>query len=239
MLKNMATGYWDSRILESVASSRTLKREKAIRNGTSTPDLVKVDEPRPFCGISTPDIDDMYGSFENVVRGVNEALKNYCGIDNALKDVIFGASKLDTVTIVRMATAENYFNEGWQGYTKLIDVMNMIPKQKKKTELTENDRQLIDSILDPKYPTLATDKAIELSRLNEELKEILLLDKRYSAAIKEALDVEDEEQDNGWSNAGQKTENSDRATGIKIAQESAMRMQAENHGDEILNNYRR
>lgn len=260
LLESSSSGYWERRLLGEVAISRVSKTSKVELDEANEPKRTKVDEPKPFNGISVPDIEMVYNVLQETENSIKIAFSSYCGDGCELADVIFPRTQpddnlkkeygieppkqmRDALTISKMTTAPRFFDETHHSYVTLDEMLGSLeatmPKQKKKTELTENDRQLIDSILDPKYPTLAADKAIEISRLNEGLRELLLLDERYNSKVREALGVEDGEQDDKWNNAGTKTENLDRATSIKIAKESAIRMQAESHSNEILDNYRR
>lgn len=74
-----------------------------------------------------------------------------------------------------------YFRKDEAGkFSTIMDQANSIlPENKIKRELTENDKRLIDILINPQYPTLARDKVIKIAQCNEDIGELLRLDERY------------------------------------------------------------
>ena len=61
-----------------------------------------------------------------------------------------------------------------------------MPEPKRKTTLTDSDKNLIDTLISTDYPSLAQ-SAIKIAKADSRLVEILSLDERYGKAVKEAL----------------------------------------------------
>ena len=82
---------------------------------------------------------------------------------------------------------DSYFrNEQEQKFSKVMDEANAIlPESKIKRALTENDKRLIDTLIDPKYPSLAGAKVREIAENSPELSELFLLDSRYAKYLDE------------------------------------------------------
>ena len=61
----------------------------------------------------------------------------------------------------------------------------ILPESKVKRALTENDKKLIDTMIDPRYPSLAKDKVKALAEADSSIESLLLLDERYSKYLEE------------------------------------------------------
>lgn len=70
------------------------------------------------------------------------------------------------------------------------EIAQTVPEPERKDALTEDDRKLIDTMIESEYPTIAVGKAVEIARADTRLGEILALDERYGAAVKKALGEE-------------------------------------------------
>lgn len=168
-----------------------------------------------------PNIDEIFGSLQNVRNSVNTAFEAYCGKGYVLKNIIFPLSKtieeadakfvavygvqppkkpqaLDDLTISRIANSERCFDKNYTSYTefaKMIDSLeSTIPKSKKKEYLTAEDKELIDAMIDSHYETLAKKKAVQIAKIDERLRELLVLDSRYGATIRQALGEAEENE---------------------------------------------
>ena len=62
---------------------------------------------------------------------------------------------------------------------------SILPESKIKRELTENDKKLIDLLIDEKYPSLAKERAKELAEADTDIGELLALDERYKGIFEE------------------------------------------------------
>lgn len=212
LLENTAKTYLDRRLLNELAVTRCAEVVKTKLNQDSEPEAAKISEPRPYSGIFVPDIEEVYGNFQNVKNAVDTAFTGYCGENYILKDIIFPLSEAveqanaklaeeynitppkpirSTIDIIKMSNAEKCFDKNYAPYVAFIETMNKlesaVPKPPKKTILTNADIALIDALIDPTYPSLAESAAIKVAKADEQLKEILLLDPRYNKAVTKAL----------------------------------------------------
>lgn len=235
LLQNMGKGYWDRRILQEISLKRTSKTVQAKLNNENELENVEVNKPIPFDGISVIDIDKAYEVFDNYARQIKAGLINYCGTENGLKDVLHGTKKLSTIELALMVSAEQYFDESYQGYSEFTDMMEKIPEPERKTELTTADKQLIDILIDSRYLACARSKSIEIAKASPELFEILRLDPRYKDVIEKELGIEEDEE----IPIKPAVDSAQETNAIRLAQESAQRAVANQNSGQILDNYRR
>lgn len=214
LLQETSGGYWGRKLLNHLAISRTKTEQAAeLKEGEMT--TVQKEKPIPCFSVELPSIEHAYDALQSLKNAVNTAFSGYCGVNYELKDVIFPVDAvteqtsrklaeaygmqpqkqtLGAMEISKMATSIKFFDENSRVYTefaKMVDIINAtIPETSKKTELTENDRELIDLIIEPQYPSLAAGKAVEIAKKDERLSELLKLDSRYGQKVREALGEE-------------------------------------------------
>lgn len=214
LLQESANGYVGRRLLNQLATTRTQTEQAAeLKEGEMT--TVQKEKPIPCFSVELPSIEHAYDSLQSLRNAVNTAFRGYCGTNYELKDVVFPLDKMaeetsrklaenygmqpqkqmmGAVEISKMATSIKYFDENNRAFTefaKMMDGINAtLPETSKKTELTENDRELIDLIIEPQYPSLAAGKAVEIAKKDERLSELLKLDSRYGQKVREALGEE-------------------------------------------------
>lgn len=218
LLQGASGGYWGRRLLNELAVSRTKTEQgAALENGEMK--RTEKEAKMPYGGVELPDIEKMYGSLQNVKNSVNMAFKGYCGTNYELKDIVFPIDKvqedrntriaeaygvqaqkqkLDTMAITEMAGSVKCFDENHSTYTAFSEMMGNLaatmPEPKRKTALTDSDRNLIDTLISSDYPSLAQGEAVKIAKADSRLAEILSLDERYGKAVKEALrEVSDNE----------------------------------------------
>lgn len=211
LLQATSGGYWGLRLLNELGTSRTRTEQGAeLENGQTK--RVEKEVKTPYTTVGLPDVESAYDALASMKIALDIAFSSYCGEGYALKDIVFPLSEitektnaklvetygiqsqkqtLDAVTISKMASAGNFFDENNVSYTRLIEVMDSLaatmPKPKKKETLTDDNKALIDRLINPNYPTLAQDEAVKLAKTDEYIAELLELDERYSNAVKEAL----------------------------------------------------
>lgn len=216
VLQGAAKGYWNQRILSEIGTSRTKKEPRAvIEDGKSK--IVKEDVKVPFA-IGLPDIQKTYDALQAVKNSITVAFQNYCGMNYFMKDIICPPSKIveqtnaalreeygmetepskpDALAISKMASSARCFDENYLSYANFYEVMEdlatSMPEAQRKTTLTDSDKELIDAMIDDSYRFSAELQAVKIAKANEELKEILLLDDRYSSAIQRELGGECDE----------------------------------------------
>lgn len=211
LLQGASGGYWGRRLLNELAISRTKAEQgAALENGEMK--RTEKEAKMPYGGVELPDIEKMYGSLQNVKNSVNMAFKGYCGANYELKDIVFPIGKvqedrnariaeaygvqpqkqkLDTMAITEMAGSVKCFDENHSTYTAFSEMMEglaaTMPEPKRKTTLTDSDRNLIDTLISPNYPSLAQSDAIKIAKADGRLAEILSLDERYGKEVRKAL----------------------------------------------------
>lgn len=212
LLQESANGYVGRRLLNELAVTRTKTEQAAeLKDGEMT--RTQKEKPIPYEGISLPNIEKAYDALQSVKNTVSTALEGYCGGRFELQDIVFPLDKaaeetsrklaetygvqprqkqtLGVIETAKMATSINCFSEDYRSYVefaKVVDGINAtIPKPPKKTELTEDDRDLINSLIDYRYPNTAKEKAVEIAGKDERLRELLELDERYKDAIEKSL----------------------------------------------------
>lgn len=211
LLQESANGYVGRRLLNELAVTRTKTEQAAeLKDGEMT--RTQKEKPIPYEGVDLPDIEKAYDALQSVKNAVSTAFGGYCGENFELQDIVFPLDRAAEETsrklaetygvqpqkqmrgvmeTTKMATSINCFSEDYRSYvefTKVMDGINAtIPKPLKKTELTEDDKILIDSLIDFRYPNSAKEKAVEIAGKDERLRELLELDERYKDAIEKAL----------------------------------------------------
>ena len=210
LLQGASGGYWGRRLLNELAISRTKTEQGAeLENGEMK--RTEKEAKMPYGGVELPDIEKVYDSLQNVKNAVNMAFEGYCGTNYELKDIVFPIDKaleqtnaklsetygvqpqkpkLDNMAISRMAGSVKCFDENHRPYTAFSEMMKglaaTMPEPKRKTTLTDSDKNLIDTLISTDYPSLAQ-SAIKIAKADSRLVEILSLDERYGKAVKEAL----------------------------------------------------
>lgn len=215
LLQGVSGGYWGLRLLNELGISRT-KTEQRIELKDGQPERTEKESKIPYGSVKLPDIEIAYDSLQGVKNSITTALSGYCGMNNELADIIFPLEQpndnfkkeygieppkqtRDALTISQMAASKKCFSESYQTYTAFAGMMSSIedtmPKPKKKTVLTESDKRLIDAMIDPRYPSLEKEKVLKIAKADERLRELLLLDERYSAEVKAALKLDEDENE--------------------------------------------
>ena len=211
LLQNAAGGFWGLKLLSELGNSRTkIEQGAELENGQAK--RVEKEIKTPYTAVVLPDVENIYNALQSVKNALDIAFSSYCGEGYVLKDIVFASNKtaeetnaklaetygvqtqkemLDTVTISKMANASKFFDENNASYVRFIEMMDglaaTIPKAKKKEVLTDDDKKLIDMIINPDYSTLAQVEAVKIAKADEHLAEILRLDTRYGTAVKAAL----------------------------------------------------
>lgn len=206
LLQEAAKGYWNQRILREIGVSCIKEKPRTVIED-GKPKIVKEDVKIPYA-TKLPDIQGVYDALQDVKNSITIGFESYCGIGYALKDIVFppsrtdellekeyglqtGLSKPDALAISKMASSVRCFNESYPPYTEFLEAMEdlatSMPEVQRKTTLTDADKELIDAMIDSSYRFSAEKQAVKIAKANEGLKEILLLDDRYSPVIQREL----------------------------------------------------
>lgn len=176
ILQEGATSYMERRLLNQLAESRTKEASVAKAKDNGQIEYEKGIVKDPYIHLDLPNIEEIYEAFNNYKRAVTGLLYSYAG-QNAKMAHLLDNKTPDYVAI----NMDVYFRKDEAGkFSTIMDQANSIlPENKIKRELTENDKRLIDILINPQYPTLARDKVIKIAQCNEDIGELLRLDERY------------------------------------------------------------
>lgn len=134
------------------------------------------------------DIDRAYKYFEDYKNVLTSAINYYAGENAELKDFlppdtmgnkVESYVPLSASTYFETRASENAFDDF------MTKVYSILPEYKVKNTLTEKDRALIDSIIDPKYPSLAKTQIKAICGCDDNMAELFSLDERYSEYVNE------------------------------------------------------
>lgn len=176
ILKQSARSYMECRLLNELAKTRTKEEYGITEKGEYGAKEVK----NPYFSLEVPDIDIVMNGFEQYKNSVMRVVNSYCGTNAELHECL-GVSTPKHLCI----TAESYFRNGSrENFESIMENANSIlPEAKVKRDLTENEKKLIDILVNPDYPSLAEGKIKEISEHSPELRQLFSLDNRYSKII--------------------------------------------------------
>ena len=123
--------------------------------------------------LNIPDADTIVKLVNKIKMQAIDFINNYTGEKMELSDEPYGTGK---TWLAR--TKCHFFEDG--DAEKLI---TLLPESPAKEELTAQEKELIDLIIDPEFPISAKAKARDIAKINPELKELLLLDSRYKEYV--------------------------------------------------------
>lgn len=155
LLQNTATSYMERRLLEQLAT--------------------------PHCTVELPDIERMYKAYRDYEAAATGLLYSYAGPNAEFVDAL--DEKIDDFYAVNM---DAYFRCGKEAeFTEYMDNANSILAENKiKRELTENDKKLIDVLVNPNsLPFVAEQTVKDIAANSPELAELFALDERYSQYV--------------------------------------------------------
>lgn len=190
LLRDTATTYLECRLLNCLAESRTKTESKHIYdaehpNGGAN-GVVDVERRDPYIGLRLPNIDKVYKAFKDYRAAARGLLYSYAGTKAELYEALD-----ENTSLFMTVNMDSYFRDNAaEEFSKVMDEANAIlPENKIKRTLTENDKKLIDTLISPNsLPFMAERTVKEIAASSPELKELLLLDERYAKYL------EDEEQ---------------------------------------------
>lgn len=177
IMQDSATSYTERRLLNQLAETRTKEEQKVEVDEHGNPTRKSVDVKNPYTKLEVPDVDKIMDSFGEYERNALYLLNSYSGKNATLYTYLEnGAGQALSLT------SDSYFrNKKEEVFTAVMDKANSIMEDvSKKKSLTEADKRLIDSILDPRYADFAKDRVQKIASLDANLAGLLMLDERYS-----------------------------------------------------------
>ena len=182
ILQDSATSYMERRLLNQLAESRTKKSTAVELDSNGIAHSKEADVNNPYLYLELPDIEGTYKQFEDFKRTARTLLYQYSGTNAEMSHLL----DKDVPNYISVA-ADAFFRCGYEEeFTKTMEKANSIlPESKIKRKLTENDKKLIDLLIDEKYPSLAQSRAKELAEADTDIGELLALDERYKGIFEE------------------------------------------------------
>lgn len=184
ILQDSATSYMERRLLNRLAETRTKTVEKVriVDNLDGKTEKYTEEVPDAFPYMPIFDIDDILKSFNEFKANVTVFAKCYAGKEALLyKFLGNGTEEMNSVV------ADSYFrNQHEEKFLKKMEEINSIlPECKVKTKLTEKDLKLINTLIDARYPFEAKKQVKAIALVDDDLRVLFSLDKRYAEVIEE------------------------------------------------------
>lgn len=181
ILQDSATSYMECRLLNQLAESRTQKGEAVELDNSGQPHRKEIDISNPYY-LEVPNLEETYKAFENYKQSAKGLLYSYSGQKAEMSHLLD-----NNVPNYISISMDSYFrNKKDEEFTKVMEKANSIlPESKIKRELTENDKRLIDILIDDKYPSLAKDRVKALAEADADIGSLLSLDERYKGFLEE------------------------------------------------------
>ncbi len=189
MLQDSATSYMEHRLLSHLASTRTKTVEKVriIEDSNGKTERYTEEVPDAFPYMKMLDANDIVNCFNDYKRNANFLVERYAGKQALLCEFLCNGTEMRLAIV-----SDSYFRNNYEEkfLKKMEEVNSILPESKVKAKLTENDKKLIDALIDPRYPSLAESQVKGIAILDNDLRELFALDERYSKYI-EALEKEE------------------------------------------------
>ena len=169
--------------LNQLAESRTKTERKAVINKESGEAEYKTEQASdPYINLELPSIEDTYNAMKSYMTSAKSLLYQYAGTSGKMAHLL----DVKTPDYISVAMDSYIRNNAADKFLCVMGKANAIlPESKVKRVLTENDKKLIDTMIDPRYPSLAKDKVKALAEADSSIESLLLLDERYSKYLEE------------------------------------------------------
>lgn len=129
-----------------------------------------------------PNIEDTYNAMKSYMTSAKSLLYQYAGTSGKMAHLL----DVETPDYISVAMDSYIRNNAADKFLCVMDKANAIlPESKVKRELTENDKKFIDTMIDPRYPSMAKDKVKALAEADSNIESLLLLDERYNKYLEE------------------------------------------------------
>lgn len=183
ILQDNATSYMERRLLNQLAESRTKPETRAVFDKESGKSEYKTEQASdPYINLELPNIEDTYNAMKSYMTSAKSLLYQYAGTSGKMAHLL----DVKTPDYISVSMDSYIRNNAADEFLGVMDKANAIlPESKVKRALTENDKKLIDTMIDPRYPSLAKDKVKALAEADSSIESLLLLDERYSKYLEE------------------------------------------------------
>lgn len=182
VLQESASSYMECRLLNQLADTRT-KEGYVIEIGENGEAQQEQRTLRnPYTLLNLPNIEETYKAFGEYEAAVKGLLYSYSGVNAKMAHLL----DKPTPSYVSVAMDSYFRNHHEEAFTKVMEKANSIlPESKVKRELTENDKKLIDTLIDCKYPSLCKERVKTLAEADATIGSLLELDERYAKFLEE------------------------------------------------------
>ena len=183
ILQDSATSYMERRLLNQLAESRTKSETKAVINKESGEAEYKTEQALdPYINLELPNIEDTYNAMKSYMTSAKSLLYQYAGTSGKMAHLL----DVETPDYISVSMDSYIRNNAADEFLGVMNKANeILPESKIKRKLTENDKKLIDTMIDSRYPSLAKDKVKALAEADSSIESLLLLDERYSKYLEE------------------------------------------------------
>lgn len=175
LLQHEAKTYPEMRILEQFALDRG-HYENVVEIDKSGNVTGKNEFVKHGFAVKMPNMEKTYTNFNQYKNKTLQTVDYYCGVE-PIKELLGKPAE-----VYQYCVGNDYTKQKCE--SKINDVLtetfSFLPENKIKRVLTENDKKVIDILIDPNYPNLARDTVKKLAEASPEMRELFELDDRYS-----------------------------------------------------------
>lgn len=219
-LRHEANGYWGLRLLSEIAGQRTKEGTKTeVKDGNIKTSQVETPDPASVRMPSIKNTYSVLKGLENSISialgymGKDGQLKRFFPDESSileennkknhehLKEKYgFAAdyeSRPSASSIIQPVIASQQIQRltgNGEAYSAFLDAMGgvecTIKKQDRYEQLSDNEREIVDALVDPRYEYSKKEKVEKLVKTNDIAAELLMRDGRYRNIAIEALEVE-------------------------------------------------
>lgn len=148
--------------------------------------VILADNDKPGIEVANAILQDIKevakSAMKSYMTSAKSLLYQYAGTSGKMAHLL----DVETPDYISVAMDSYIRNNAADKFLGVMDKANAIlPESKVKRVLTENDKKLIDTMIDPRYPSLAKDKVKALAEADSSIESLLLLDERYNKYLEE------------------------------------------------------
>lgn len=182
VLQGSASSYMECRLLNQLAETRTKEGDVTEVGENGEIQHKKGTLKDPYMYLNLPNIEEVYKSFREYETTVKGLLYSYSGTKAKMAHLLD-----DPIPDYISVSMDSYFrSHSEEKFTKVLEnATSILPESKVKRELTENDKKLIDTLIDCKYPSLCEERVKTLAEADASIGALLELDERYAKFLEE------------------------------------------------------
>lgn len=185
LLKKQAESFAELRTLQALAAKRTKQVDRVtLPEGAKEPARTWEAVPDPFL-IEVPNVAELYDNLHSMEDAARSAVRFYVGEHPNHELVDTTSPSALTFAITAAKTLKEGIPEHCLNWQSTVDELDAL--RPRKTSLTAAERSLLDSVTAIKsMPYSARERAVEIAEKSPELRELLLLDDRFSESIQKS-----------------------------------------------------